>query len=263
MIPGEIKVGQDKIILNEGRKKIKITVQNTGDRPVQIGSHYHFYEVNPALSFNREVTKGYRLNIASGTAVRFEPSQARSVELVEYAGSKTIFGFRGEIMGPLAESHSNTFGNEQIKDYASDHEASMDRESYAQMFGPTTGDQVRLANTDIWIQVENDLATYGDEVKFGGGKVIRDGMGQSQVTREHSVDLVITNALILDYWGIVKADVGVKDGRIYKVGKAGNPDIQDDVTINIGPGTEVIAGEGSILTAGGIDAHIHFICPNK
>ncbi|MGB3384120.1 MAG: urease subunit alpha [Marinomonas sp.] len=139
----------------------------------------------------------------------------------------------------------------------------IDRSGYAQMFGPTTGDRVRLADTDIWIQVEKDFTTYGDEVKFGGGKVIRDGMGQSQVTNEVAVDLVITNALVLDHWGIVKGDVGVKEGRIFKVGKAGNPDIQDNVDIVIGPGTEVIAGEGSILTAGGIDAHIHFICPQQ
>ncbi|GGN37453.1 MULTISPECIES: urease subunit alpha [Marinomonas] len=141
--------------------------------------------------------------------------------------------------------------------------AKMDRHSYAQMFGPTTGDRVRLGDTDIWIQVEKDFTVYGDEVKFGGGKVIRDGMGQSQVTNDVAVDLVITNALVLDHWGIVKADVGIKAGRIFKVGKAGNPDVQDNVDIVVGPGTEVIAGEGSILTAGGIDAHIHFICPQQ
>ena len=141
--------------------------------------------------------------------------------------------------------------------------ATMDRQSYAQMFGPTTGDRVRLGDTDIWIQVEKDFTVYGDEVKFGGGKVIRDGMGQSQVTNDVAVDLVITNALVLDHWGIVKGDVGIKAGRIFKVGKAGNPDVQDNVDIVVGPGTEVIAGEGSILTAGGIDAHIHFICPQQ
>lgn len=140
---------------------------------------------------------------------------------------------------------------------------SMDRQSYAQMFGPTTGDRIRLGDTDLWIQVEKDFTVYGDEVKFGGGKVIRDGMGQSQVTNDIAVDLVITNALVLDHWGIVKGDVGVKNGRITKVGKAGNPDVQDNVDIVVGPGTEVIAGEGSILTAGGIDAHIHFICPQQ
>jgi urease subunit alpha len=141
--------------------------------------------------------------------------------------------------------------------------AKMDRNSYAQMFGPTLGDRVRLGDTELWIEVEKDYTTYGDEVKFGGGKVIRDGMGQSQVTNEATLDLVITNALILDHWGIVKADVGVKAGRIHSIGKAGNPDIQDGVDIVIGPGTEVIAGEGCILTAGGIDAHIHFICPQQ
>ena len=140
----------------------------------------------------------------------------------------------------------------------------MDRRAYADTFGPTVGDRVRLADTALIIEVEQDYTTYGDEVKFGGGKVIRDGMGQSPISREGgAVDLVITNALILDWWGIVKADVGVKDGKIVAIGKAGNPQIQDNVTIIIGPSTEAIAGEGMILTAGGIDAHIHFICPQQ
>jgi urease subunit alpha len=138
------------------------------------------------------------------------------------------------------------------------------RRIYADMFGPTTGDRVRLADTELFIEVEKDFTTYGEEVKFGGGKVIRDGMGQSQVTRaQGAVDTVITNALILDHWGIVKADVGLRDGRIAAIGKAGNPDIQPNVTIVIGPGTEIIAGEGKILTAGGFDSHIHFICPQQ
>ncbi|MDX8129250.1 urease subunit alpha [Methylomonas sp. OY6] len=137
------------------------------------------------------------------------------------------------------------------------------RTAYADMFGPTTGDRLRLADTDLILQVEADYTVYGDEVKFGGGKVIRDGMGQSQLGNDRAVDLVITNALIIDYWGIVKADVGVKDGRIFKIGKAGNPDVQPGVDIIVGPGTEVIAGEGQLLTAGGIDAHIHFICPQQ
>ena len=131
------------------------------------------------------------------------------------------------------------------------------------MFGPTVGDRVRLADTDLWIAVEKDFTIYGEEVKFGGGKVIRDGMGQSQRLSKDSMDTVITNALIVDHWGIVKADVGIKNGRIAGVGKAGNPDIQPGVTLVIGPGTEIIAGEGMILTAGGIDAHIHFICPQQ
>ncbi|CAL8977334.1 Urease subunit alpha 1 [Rhodoplanes serenus] len=138
------------------------------------------------------------------------------------------------------------------------------RAAYAGMFGPTTGDRVRLADTDLFIAVERDLTIYGEEVKFGGGKVIRDGMGQSQITnRDGAVDTVITNAVILDHWGVVKADVGLKDGRIAAIGKAGNPDIQPGVDIVIGPGTEVIAGEGRILTAGGFDTHIHFICPQQ
>ena len=139
----------------------------------------------------------------------------------------------------------------------------IDRNTYASMFGPTTGDRVRLGDTALTIEVEKDFATYGEEVKFGGGKVIRDGMGQSQEPSSKTVDLVITNALILDYWGIVKADVGISNGRISGIGKAGNPDIQNGVTIVIGPGTEVLAGEGHILTAGGIDSHIHFICPQQ
>ncbi len=140
----------------------------------------------------------------------------------------------------------------------------MDRRAYAETYGPTVGDRVRLADTELIIEVERDYTTYGDEVKFGGGKVIRDGMGQSPVSNfDGAVDLVITNALILDWWGIVKADVGIKDGKIATIGKAGNPYIQDNVDIIIGPGTEVLAGEKLILTAGGIDAHIHFICPQQ
>jgi urease subunit alpha len=138
------------------------------------------------------------------------------------------------------------------------------RAAYADMFGPTVGDKVRLADTDLIVEVEKDFTTYGEEVKFGGGKVIRDGMGQSQASRaEGAVDTVITNALVIDYTGIVKADVGIRDGRLSGIGKAGNPDIQPGVDIIVGPGTEVIAGEGKILTAGGIDSHIHFICPQQ
>ena len=137
------------------------------------------------------------------------------------------------------------------------------RKAYAEMFGPTAGDRVRLADTELLIEIERDFTIYGEEVKFGGGKVIRDGMGQSQRTSQEAVDTVITNAVVLDHSGIVKADVGLKGGRISAIGKAGNPDIQPGVTIIIGPGTEVIAGEGKILTAGGIDTHIHFICPQQ
>lgn len=140
----------------------------------------------------------------------------------------------------------------------------MDRRAYADTYGPTVGDRVRLADTELFIEVERDYTTYGDEVKFGGGKVIRDGMGQSPISRaDGAVDMVITNALILDWWGIVKADIGIKDGKIHQIGKAGNPYIQDNVDIIIGPATEAVAGEGHIVTAGGIDSHIHFICPQQ
>ena len=137
------------------------------------------------------------------------------------------------------------------------------RRAYAEMFGPTTGDRIRLADTELFIEIEKDHTTYGEEVKFGGGKVIRDGMGQSQRAHRDVMDTVITNAVILDHWGIVKADIGIKAGRIAAIGKAGNPDIQSDVTMAIGGATEIIAGEGSIVTAGGIDSHIHFICPQQ
>jgi len=135
------------------------------------------------------------------------------------------------------------------------------RQAYAEMFGPTVGDRVRLADTELWIEVEKDFTTYGEEVKFGGGKVVRDGMGQSQRAGAQVADTVVTNALIVEHWGVVKADIGIKDGRIWRIGKAGNPDIQPKVTIPIGAGTEIVAGEGMIVTAGGIDSHIHFICP--
>ena len=142
--------------------------------------------------------------------------------------------------------------------------ARISRRAYADMFGPTTGDRMRLADTELWVEIEKDFTSYGNEVKFGGGKVIRDGMGQSQASQaQGAVDTVITNVVIIDHWGIVKADVAITNGRIAAIGKAGNPDVQPGVTIIIGPGTEVIAGEGKILTAGGIDSHIHFICPQQ
>ena len=140
----------------------------------------------------------------------------------------------------------------------------INRKSYSAMYGPTLGDKIRLADTELFIEIEKDYTSYGEEVKFGGGKVIRDGMGQSQISnKKGAMDTVITNAVILDYWGIVKADIGIKDGYIFKIGKAGNPDIQSNIDIIIGPGTEIIAGEGKIVTAGGIDAHIHFISPQQ
>ncbi len=257
MKPGEIIPREGEIALNEQRETLTLTVANTGDRPIQVGSHYHFYETNPALQFDRDRSKGFRLNIAAGTAVRFEPGQTREVTLVALSGDRTVFGFNAWTSGRLPPPAFATASG-------GNSPARISRAAYAGMFGPTTGDKVRLADTDLIIEVEKDHTIYGEEVKFGGGKVIRDGMGQSQRTRaQGAVDTVITNALILDYWGIVKADIGITDGRIVAIGKAGNPDIQPGVTIVIGPGTEAIAGEGKIVTPGGIDAHIHFIAPQQ
>src|SRR4249920_1669623 len=256
MKPGEILTAPGELELNKGRNPITLEVANTGDRPIQVGSHYHFFETNEALKFDRKRTKGMRLDIAAGTAVRFEPGQSRSVRLTPYMGGRESHGFQARVsgkLGPIVKVGPSNQGPTRIS-----------RSAYAHMFGPTVGDKVRLADTELFIEVEKDHTTYGEEVKFGGGKVIRDGMGQSQRTRaQGAVDTVITNALILDHWGIVKADVGLKDGRIAAIGKAGNPDIQPGVTIVIGPGTEAIAGEGKILTAGGFDTHIHFICPQQ
>jgi len=285
MQAGEYHIQDGDIILNQGRQVQTISVSNTGDRPIQIGSHYHFYEVNDALSFEREQTRGFRLNIISGTAVRFEPGQSREVELVAYAGKQDVYGFAGRVMGA---AHPD-----KISESATDKKATatsqkrVSRRIYAEHFGPTTGDKVRLADTELWLQVEADLTSHkdtavdqadtsqsgessskpieikGEEVKFGGGKVIRDGMGQGQLLGAEVADTVITNALVVDYTGIYKADIGIKDGRISAIGKAGNPDIQPAIDIPIGGATEIISGEGKILTAGGVDSHIHFIAPQQ
>ena len=252
---GEYKLKDQAIILNEGRAVQTILVKNTGDRPIQIGSHYHFAEANDALAFDRDKALGFRLNILSGTAVRFEPEQARTVELVEFGGNKAIFGFAGRVMGQATASVDTASLPKSQK--------TVPRQMYAEHFGLTVGDKLRLADTELWLEVEKDFTSYGEEVKFGGGKVIRDGMGQGQRPFAEVADTVITNALILDYTGIYKADVAIKDSRIWAIGKAGNPDIQPNVTIAIGASTEIIAGEGKILTAGGIDTHIHFIAPQQ
>ena len=243
MIPGEMQVQPGEIELNAGRATLTMTVTNTGDRPIQVGSHYHFAETNPALDFDRAAARvsaehrgGYR------GALRARPEPHRR------AGGA---GRRAQGVRLQRTGHGGALMVAKIS-----------RQAYAEMFGPTVGDRVRLADTELWIEVEG-LTIHGEEVKFGGGKVIRDGMGQSQRIAAEVADTVITNALIVDHWGIVKADIGIKDGRIAGIGKAGNPDIQPGVQIVIGPGTEVIAGEGMIITAGGIDSHIHFICPQQ
>ena len=245
--------------------------------PWQIGSHYHFIETNPQLEFDRIKAYGYRLDIAAGTSVRFEPGDTKTVTLVEIGGKKVVHGGNHIATGPV--DHANTHeiltklhdaGFAHVEEPATDmaHISSfeMDRAAYATMFGPTTGDIVRLGFTDLWIKVEKDLTSFGDECKFGGGKTLREGMGQaSGVSDEISLDMVIVNALIVDWTGIYKADIGVKNGIIVGIGKAGNPDMMEGVDPNmiVGSCTDVIAGEGKIITAGGFDTHIHFICPQQ
>ena len=259
MIPGEYLAAEGGIAANRNRAVRTLTVTNLGDRPIQVGSHYHFYETNPALSFDREAAKGFRLNIPSGNAVRFEPGEEKTVELVSFGGRRVLKGFRNETRGaslpPLSDG---------LKDAA----LNIPRAQYLATYGPTVGDKIRLGDTQLFAEIERDLLTYGDECKFGGGKSVRDGMAQSADacrSNENVLDFVITNVVIIDHWGIVKADIGIRDGRIVGIGQAGNPDTMDGVTPNmiIGAATEVHNGAHLIATAGGIDTHIHYICPQQ
>ncbi|KAK1271887.1 hypothetical protein QJS04_geneDACA014110 [Acorus gramineus] len=280
VFPGEMIFGSGKILLNKGRKAVTLGVTNKADRPIQIGSHYHFIEVNPYLVFDRRRSYGMRLNISAGTATRFEPGEEKSVTLVSIGGRQVIRGGNGLADGPVDISQIENvmdnvckegFGNEEqlaasegIIGESSNFITEVTHEAYANMYGPTTGDKVRLGDTDLFAEIERDLAVYGDECIFGGGKVLRDGMGQATgYASSVCLDTVITNAVIIDYTGIYKADIGIKGGLIVRTGKAGNPDVMDGVQSDmiIGVNTEVIAGEGMIVTAGGIDCHIHFICP--
>lgn len=234
-------------------------------------------EANPQLEFDRLKAYGYFLDLAAGTSVRFEPGDSKTVTLVEIGGSRTIRGGNGVASGPV--NHS---GKEEIlrrlqeggfahvpdptQDAAFVEAFTMTREAYSGMFGPTTGDLVRLGSTDLWIKVEKDLTVYGDECKFGGGKTLREGMGQASGRPDaESLDTVITNALIVDWSGIYKADIGIKNSVIVGIGKAGNPDTMDGVgpAMVVGSCSDVIAGEGKIITAGGMDSHVHFICPQQ
>ena len=243
----------------------------------QVGSHYHLIEVNPQLEFDRLKAYGYFLDIPAGTSVRFEPGDSKTVNVVEIAGQRIVSGGNSVASGPVDLSRSEEIekrlqegGFAHISDPSGDNSTpparSMTREAYAEMFGPTTGDLVRLGATDLWIKVESDFTIYGDECKFGGGKTLRDGMAQTS-GRGHadSLDTLITNALVVDWSGIYKADIGIKEGVIVGIGKAGNPNVMDGVspTMVTGSGTDVIAGEGKIVTAGGFDSHIHFICPQQ
>ncbi|KAF9883806.1 hypothetical protein FE257_002790 [Aspergillus nanangensis] len=277
-MPGAIiPVKNERITLNEGRKRIKLKVVSKGDRPIQVGSHYHFIETNPQLHFDRIRAYGYRLDIPAGTSVRFEPGDTKTVTLVEIAGNKVIKGGNflasgkvdlsrvDEIMQRL-EVEGFAHVSDPTLDAALVTPFTMDREAYARMFGPTTGDLVRLGLTNLWVRVEKDYSAYGEECSFGGGKSLREGMGQtSGRSSKECLDTLITNALIIDWTGIYKADIGVRNGIIVGIGKAGNPDIMDGVhpEMIVGSSTDVIAGENKIVTAGGFDTHIHFICPQQ
>ena len=234
-------------------------------------------EVNPQLSFDRLKAYGFFLDIAAGTSIRFEPGDAKTVTCVEIGGQRIIRGGNGIASGPLDVSRKDEVikrlqerGFEHTPDSVGDSDHigpfTMTREGYVGMFGPTMGDMVRLGATDLWIKVEKDYTVYGDECTFGGGKTLREGMGQASGRSDvESLDTVITNALIVDWSGIFKADIGIKDGIIVGIGKAGNPDTMDGVhpALVVGSCTDVIAGEGKIITAGGLDSHIHFICPQQ
>ncbi|KAL8972630.1 MAG: hypothetical protein Q9183_000434 [Haloplaca sp. 2 TL-2023] len=267
-----------KIVLHEGRKRRRLRVTSKGDRPIQVGSHYHVSEVNPQLEFDRIKAYGFFLDIPAGTSVRFEPGDSKTVNMVEIAGQRIIRGGNGIATGPVGSApiediekrlqdggfaHKPTTNDDDDSDV---EPTSMTHEAYAAMFGPTVGDLVRLGSTDLWIKVERDFTIYGDECKFGGGKTLRDGMAQaSGRVHAESLDTLVTNALIVDWSGIVKADIGIKDGTIVGVGKGGNPDVMDGVSPSmvVSSSTDVIAGEGKIVTAGGMDSHIHFICPQQ
>ncbi|KAK0633010.1 hypothetical protein B0T14DRAFT_560640 [Immersiella caudata] len=277
--PGTVVVVKEApISLNANRKRIRLRVTSKGDRPVQVGSHYHFVETNPQLEFDRAKAIGYRLDIPAGTSVRFEPGDAKTVTLVEIGGGRVIRGGNALAEGVVDLGRAEeTVERLRAAGFAHAPEPSagwevevegfrMERGAYATMFGPTTGDLVRLGSTELWVRVERDYTVYGDECKFGGGKTLREGMGQATGRAdEETLDMVVTNALVVDYTGVYKADIGIKGGMIVGIGKAGNPDVMDGVTegMVVGSCTDVVAGEGKIITAGGIDTHIHFICPQQ
>jgi urease len=272
-----VKGEKSRVILNEGRKRMQLKVTSKGDRPIQVGSHYHFIEVNPKLEFDRVRAHGYRLDIAAGTSVRFEPGDSKTVDLVQIGGHQVIKGGNGLATGGIHDesiAQGIVHGLQEggflhVPEPATDQALnpfSLAREEYIAIFGPTTGDRVRLGATDLWVKVEKDFTVYGDECSFGGGKTIRDGMGQmSGISDSKCLDTVVTNALVIDWSGIYKADIGIKNGLIRGIGKAGNPDVMEGVhpDLIVGSNTDVIAGEGKIVTAGGFDSHIHFICPQQ
>lgn len=274
-VPGGTLPAAGRITLNAGRELVELGVTNTGDRPIQVGSHYHFIETNPSLMFDRAAAFGKRLNVPAGASVRFEPGESKTITLVAIGGAKVVVSGNRLVDGAASPERLGEV-MERVTSRGFLHAPSgtppaagtpltMSHAAYNAMFGPTVGDRVRLGDTGLLAQVEKDHTVYGDECKFGGGKVLREGMGQaSGVGAAGALDTVITNALIIDAaLGVVKADIGIKGGMIVGVGKAGNPDIMDGVTPGMVTGvtTEAIAGEKMIVTAGGVDTHVHYICP--
>lgn len=265
----------------EGPHLVEIPVTNTGDRPIQVGSHYPFLETNAALVFDRKAALGRRLNVPSGASVRFEPGETKTVTLVNLGGKRNVVcgngltagvadGDRwGEIEKRMEEKGG--FGNVSSAEVPEGKPYVLTRSAYSDAYGPTTGDRVRLGDTSLIARIQADHTHYGDECKFGGGKSLREGMGQmTSVSASLALDCVITNAMIIDAkLGIIKADIGIKGNKIHNIGKAGNPDTMNGVTLTpgkemiVGATTDVIAGEKMIVTAGGVDTHIHFICPQQ
>ncbi|UZP36642.1 hypothetical protein NXS19_004458 [Fusarium pseudograminearum] len=277
-MPGAIRPAEaEDIILNAGRDRVRLTVTNKGTRAVHVGSHFHFMDTNPDLNFDRAKAYGYHLDLPAGEFLRFEPNEPKSVTLVQIGGSKVIQGGSGHAKGPVNRHNAqNILQQLQQAGYQHSFEASeahnvirpckISREAYTFAYGPTTGDLIRLGATDLWAKVEKDYTFYGDECTLGCGKTIRDGMGAASGCADADcLDLAIVNAVIIDWTGIFKADIGIKDGTIVGIGKAGNPSVMDGVSANIviGSNTDIIDAGGKIVTAGGVDTHVHNICPQQ
>ncbi|KAI7763483.1 hypothetical protein LZL87_010548 [Fusarium oxysporum] len=277
-MPGAIRPADTgDIVLTAGRDRVRLTVTNKGTRAVHIGSHFHFMETNPDLDFDREKAYGYHLDLPAGEFLRFEPNEPKAVTLVQIGGSRIIQGGSGYAKGPVDLSKLQKI-LQQLQEAGYRHSpeestknetvqpCSISREKYASAYGPTTGDRIRLGSTDLWVKVERDYTFYGDECTLGCGKTIRDGMGAASGRSDvDCLDLAVINAVIIDWTGIFKADIGVKDGTIVGIGKAGNPATMDGVSDNmvIGSNTDIIDAGGKIVTAGGIDTHVHNICPQQ
>ena len=270
--PGEVCTSKESIELLAGRDKVKVRVTNTCDRPIQVGSHFHLIEANRYLNFDRRRAFGKRLAVPSGTAVRFEPGESKTVTLVDIAGNRVVKGGNNLVDGPataerieevIQRVRNAGFGHVDAEDLGAGEPLMIPRHKYAHMYGPTMGDRVRLGDTNLYVTPERDLTMKGEESKFGGGKTLREGMAQQAgVGAADCLDTIITNALIIDHTGIYKADIGIKDGHIVGIGHGGNPDVADITPgMVVGVNTEAIAAEGCIVTAGALDTHIHYICP--